>query len=113
MLLFEALRQTSLIAVHDLLGLSPARLFLTACCARFTRFAELELPVACRAGLREPPTSAESLAIEMTMSQGDAPIATGTVELNASYPLEPIWRSGPTAPNTVANADLAGAAAGA
>lgn len=109
MLLFEALRQTSLVAAHDLLGLSPARLFLTGCGAAFTRFAELELPIMCRAGVSEPATSATALAVEITMSQGESSIASGKVQLKAACPLEPIWRSG----YATAETDLVGDAVGA
>jgi 2-oxo-3-(phosphooxy)propyl 3-oxoalkanoate synthase len=92
MLLFEALRQTALVTAHELLGLSPTVLFLTGCAARFTRFGEFELPVRCRAVLSG---AAAPFGVEITVSQGEDLIGTGTVRLSTASPLEPAWRAEP------------------
>lgn len=101
MLLFEALRQTAIVSAHELLGLSPSRLSAVACQGQFIRFAEFELPTVCRAELAAPSSLSAGLAsVEITASQGDTPVAIGTVQLKTTSALEPAWlyqRSGPVA----------------
>lgn len=97
MLLFEAVRQTAIVAAHELFGLSPNRLSMVACGGRFTRFAEFELPTVCRARLGEVSSASNGLAsAEVTVWQGGAAIATGTAQLKTTCALEPIWLPGTT-----------------
>lgn len=49
MLIFEALRQTAIVAAHEQLGFSPARLILDRATVRFTRFGEFEIGTRARA----------------------------------------------------------------
>lgn len=81
--IFEAFRQTGLAAAHELFGLSPQRLVLTAVRATFLRFGELELATRTRAQPL-PATGDRTIEFAIEMLQGDAIITEGLVTLRRS-----------------------------
>lgn len=74
MLIFEALRQTGIVAAHERLGYSPARLVLERSLVRFTRFGEFEIPTRARAdvlGVRD----GGGAELRLSITQDGVPIA--------------------------------------
>ncbi|WP_282778627.1 AfsA-related hotdog domain-containing protein [Nocardia sp. CC201C] len=78
--IFEAFRQTAVVAAHELFGLSPQRLVLTTVRATFLRFGELELATRTRAQPL-PVTGDHTVEFSIEMVQGDAVITEGLVAL--------------------------------
>ncbi|MBF6239150.1 hypothetical protein IU474_19045 [Nocardia otitidiscaviarum] len=78
--IFEAFRQTAVVAAHELFGLSPQRLVLTAVRATFLRFGELELATRTHAQPL-PVTGDHTVEFSIEMVQGDAVITEGLVAL--------------------------------
>lgn len=80
MLIFEALRQSSILAAHEAHGLAATRLAMSRCEAQFLRFGEFELPTSCRSRVTEA-TPGSSTWVTTEVQQGAAVIARGHIEL--------------------------------
>ncbi|MEN0134985.1 MAG: ScbA/BarX family gamma-butyrolactone biosynthesis protein [Rhodococcus sp. (in: high G+C Gram-positive bacteria)] len=79
-LIFEAMRQTALVAAHELFGLSPRMLVLVGCDAVFESFGELELPTGC-AAVAEAEICSRQVVLSVTLAQEGRQIAHGRVTL--------------------------------
>ncbi|GAF42130.1 A-factor biosynthesis hotdog protein [Rhodococcus wratislaviensis] len=79
-LIFEAMRQTALVAAHELFGLSPRMLVLVGCDAVFESFGELELPTDC-AAVAEAEICSRQVVLSVTLAQEGRQIAHGRVTL--------------------------------
>lgn len=77
-LLFEAYRQCGIVAMHELLGLSPKFVALTGVEVVFTRFGELELPTDCAVELVDR-TADGGAVLSGVISQDGCAIATATL----------------------------------
>lgn len=78
--IFEAMRQTSVVAAHELFGLSPRRLITTECAVVFDSFGELGLPTDCTV-TAEADHCAREVTFEVVVSQEERRIAHGRVSL--------------------------------
>lgn len=78
--IFEAMRQTSIVAAHELFGLSPRRLIATACEVSFDSFGELELPTNCTVTAEADHCDRE-VVFDIVVGQEDRRIAHGRVTL--------------------------------
>lgn len=76
--IFEAFRQTGVVAAHELFGLSPQRLVPTVVRATFLRFGELELATRTRAKPL-PPAEDGTVEFNIEMLQDDVVITEGLV----------------------------------
>ncbi|MDQ8045140.1 MAG: ScbA/BarX family gamma-butyrolactone biosynthesis protein [Solirubrobacteraceae bacterium] len=74
MLIFEALRQTAFVAVHERVGYSPARLTLDRAQVAFTRFGEFELPTRASAEVVAPRDGGGG-EVRLRITQDGVPIA--------------------------------------
>lgn len=83
--MFEAIRQSALVAAHEVFGLSPHRLVMVSCATEFVSIGELELPTDCEV------TTATSecgnqLAFAASLHQEGRVIASSTVTLQRIGP---------------------------
>ncbi|MEH3054414.1 MAG: ScbA/BarX family gamma-butyrolactone biosynthesis protein [Patulibacter minatonensis] len=88
MLIFEALRQTAIVAAHEHLGLSPARLVLEQAAVRFTRFGEFELPTRARASVVRG-LSGGGAELRLAITQEDVPIAEADATIGIACAARP------------------------
>lgn len=79
-LIIESMRQTAVVAAHEIYGLSPHRLILSRCTVEFDRFGELELPTDCMVTALAEHTD-RSVAFDVEVTQEGELIAHGRVEL--------------------------------
>ncbi|MET9490451.1 AfsA-related hotdog domain-containing protein [Nocardia sp. NPDC006630] len=79
-LVFEAVRQSALVAAHELFGLSPHRLLLVECSVQFVSIGELELPVDCEV-TTEITECGNQLAFAASLHQEGRVIAAATILL--------------------------------
>jgi 2-oxo-3-(phosphooxy)propyl 3-oxoalkanoate synthase len=84
MLLLEACRQTAVAASADARGIAAAELVVRRCRARFTRFAELGVPLICTADLRglEPAPASPPVEADVVVAQGAARVCEATLALS-------------------------------
>lgn len=87
MVLMEAGRQASVLALNDLRAVAPSRCVLTALDVRFTEFAELDAPTMVRARPVEVPAAAvDGWPVEIEFLQAGTVIAAGTMTLSPTAP---------------------------
>lgn len=80
--LFEAIRQSGILAAHEIHGLSARRLLLESLRAEFTRFGELDLHTVAR--VRPLETDDPGYGFEVDLTQEGEQIATGRVRFAKS-----------------------------
>lgn len=78
--MFEAVRQSALVAAHELFGLSPHRLIMVGCATQFVSIGELELPTDCDVTTAAS-ASANQLTFAASLHQEGRVIASATVTL--------------------------------
>ncbi|MDO9355175.1 MAG: ScbA/BarX family gamma-butyrolactone biosynthesis protein [Solirubrobacteraceae bacterium] len=83
MLIFEALRQTAIVAAHEGLGYSPARLVLDRAQVRFTRFGEFEIATRARAQVIEP-RAGGGAEVRLAITQDGVPIAEAEASIGVA-----------------------------
>jgi hypothetical protein len=83
MLIFEALRQAAIVAAHERLGYSPARLVLDRALVRFTRFGEFEIPTRARAEVLAQ-REGGGAEVRLAITQDDVPIAEAEVSIGVA-----------------------------
>jgi 2-oxo-3-(phosphooxy)propyl 3-oxoalkanoate synthase len=88
MLLLEAASQMAVAAVATVTGADPATLVPVGCRGSFSQYAEIELPITCRARVVEDETPAGARAVELTFEQPDLEVCEVTIDVAAATETE-------------------------